>query len=269
MKNEKVALRSEEIEEILGKAPNSLIRNGIMAIAVVVLVLITISYFIKYPDIIESRIIITSNSPPVSIVSRVNGKIQHIFMKDKQYIEKGDWLVIIENPSNYQDINHLKEKLDSLNLYFATENRKFLVSLDNNYILGEIQPAYSTFLRAYLNYKRFINLYDSNDRIKSLQSQVDTYDDLILNISDQLTLLQEELRLSNYQFKRDSLLYSQNLISQSEFENAKRGMLQTQYSYRASLSNLSNLKIQKNNWNTRFWITNSILKRKNITTSYL
>ena len=51
-----IALHSEEIQDILGKAPSYLVRWGITVIFFVLMVIFLISWFVKYPDIIKGNI---------------------------------------------------------------------------------------------------------------------------------------------------------------------------------------------------------------------
>ena len=69
-----IYIRTEEIDEILGKTPNSIIRWGVTVILVVVMVLLTGSWFFKYPDKVTGEIEITTRNPPAVVVSRSTGK---------------------------------------------------------------------------------------------------------------------------------------------------------------------------------------------------
>lgn len=53
-------LRSPEVQEIIGKAPNNIIRWGITAIFFVMATLLFISWFIKYPDLLTAKVMITT-----------------------------------------------------------------------------------------------------------------------------------------------------------------------------------------------------------------
>ena len=53
-------LRSEEVQEILGRPPRWLVRVGISIIFIVVIGLFVGSYFLKYPDILSASITVTT-----------------------------------------------------------------------------------------------------------------------------------------------------------------------------------------------------------------
>lgn len=59
-----IELRSEEVQEILTRAPNWMIRWGSALFLGLIILLLAISWFLEYPDIIPSQAIITTQVPP-------------------------------------------------------------------------------------------------------------------------------------------------------------------------------------------------------------
>ena len=97
-------LRSEEVQDILTKVPNWMIRWGTFLIFGIILLLLFTSWFIRYPDVVTSEIIITTNTPPEKLVAKVNGKIQAILIEDKANVKANTPLAVIENSANYKDV---------------------------------------------------------------------------------------------------------------------------------------------------------------------
>ena len=94
---EQIELRSEEVQEILTKVPHWMIRWGNSVFFLLIILLLALSWFIKYPDIINSDAIITTEIPPEKEYARASGKIDTIFVNDGQEILKREPLAIIEN----------------------------------------------------------------------------------------------------------------------------------------------------------------------------
>lgn len=109
-----IEIRTEEINEILGKAPNSIIRWGITVILIVISALLIGSWFFKYPDFVTSSIEITTETPPAEIVAKASGKIEHLFVRDKDVVQEDDYLAIIENPAEYDHVVKLQLFADTL-----------------------------------------------------------------------------------------------------------------------------------------------------------
>ena len=91
-RHEEIELRSEEVQEILGRIPHWIIRWGITVIFLTMAVILAGSWFFQYPDIIESSLVVTTTHPPASIVARTNGKLDRLFVEDQQQVKQGDVL---------------------------------------------------------------------------------------------------------------------------------------------------------------------------------
>ena len=88
--NKNIELRSDEIQDILGKVPPFLVRSGISAISLIIIVLLAIAAWFKYPDRIVSEIQLTTDNPPVYLVARTTAKISQFFAIKDQQVKAGD-----------------------------------------------------------------------------------------------------------------------------------------------------------------------------------
>ena len=153
---EGIQLRTDEVQEILTSIPNWIIRWGMTVIFFTVVFVITASFFIKYPDIIESRIMLTTEIPPTEVVSRAEGKI-NFFIEDKKFVEQGELLAVIENPAITEDLL----ALDTWLTPFHQEWEQIITaprfdSLQEDWQLGAVQPSYLSLRKALLDYDRFV-----------------------------------------------------------------------------------------------------------------
>ena len=96
-KLEDIKLRSEDVQEILTRRPSWMIRWGITLIFAILLLFVLISWFIKYPDTIEGKIVVMSQSPPIRLVNKTAGTLESVLVKDGDIVEKGDALARFEN----------------------------------------------------------------------------------------------------------------------------------------------------------------------------
>ena len=106
--NDKIELRSKEFQEVLSDVPHWILRWGIIVLAVFAVILLIGSAIFKYPDAIAARVTLTGTEPPVAIVARSSGKIKELFVKDNQEVKPGDYLAVIDNPVNTEDISLLE-----------------------------------------------------------------------------------------------------------------------------------------------------------------
>lgn len=240
----KIEIRSEEVQEILGYIPHWIIRSGLGVIFVVLILLLTGSWFFKYPDIISSSISITTENPPASLVAKTSGKIDELFVVDKQQIKKGTLLAIIENTANYGHIAELSSKLDSLQSFFIHFDVDKLQNFNPAYELGSIQTSYAAFLKLYYEYQNFIQLNYHQLKIAALRKQLQQTRYQLAVQHRQSRLQKEELGIATKQFSRDSGLFAQKVIPPSEFEKAQREFIQKKYAWESSRTSVLNNKIQ-------------------------
>jgi len=221
-------LRSEEFKEILGRPPRWTIRWGIALIFIIIVLLITGSWFFRYPDVVPSEIVVTTEHPPAPIVARATGKIDHLMVNDKQQVEKGQALAVIENAANYRDVLKLGTLLENFDESIQSGNidREWT---EDTYNLGEVQSKYSLFLKRFEDYAHFIELDYHRQKITSLKEEQERARQHYRELINQKETLEEEYRLARSQFERDSLLYEKEVIPEAEYEESEAKLLNKRY----------------------------------------
>jgi HlyD family secretion protein len=242
---ENIEIRSNEVQEILGFIPHWIIRSGISLIFIIILLLFIGSWYFKYPDIISSSIIITGENPPAALIARTSGKIDTIFVHDKELVKKNDLIAVIENTANYKHILALSTKLDSLQNFFVNFDTSIYLNFNPYYELGSLQNTYSAFLKQYRDYQNFIKLNYHYRTISVLNKQLQQIRKQNQAYIKQINIQKEEFALTKKQFVRDSMLYTKNVIASSEFEKAKRDFLQKKYSLETAKNQVINNTINE------------------------
>ncbi len=245
-KGDKIELRSEEVQEIMGTPPGWIIRRGITIILMVILVLLAGSWFYKYPDIIVARVTVLSENPPVSVVARSNGKLVNIFVADKQKVEAGQLLGIIENPADYRDVYHLISVLDSVQQLFNDPLQFNNLILNKEYSLGENHNYYTSWATQLREYQTFLNFNTISQRTLTLEKQVVDYNNYIEKLRQKIAVLNKDYILAISQFKRDSALHVRKVMSDVDFEKSEAAMLKQKYSYESSMTDLASTQMNMN-----------------------
>ena len=65
-------LRSENVQDILTTPPHWMIRWGNTLIFIILVMVLIMSYFIKYPEFIPAPILVTSQNSPEKLEARTN-----------------------------------------------------------------------------------------------------------------------------------------------------------------------------------------------------
>jgi multidrug resistance efflux pump len=240
----KIEIRSEEVQEILGYVPHWVIKSGIAVIFAIILLLFAGSWYFKYPDIISSPISVTTENAPAPLVARASGKISMLLVSDKQFVKKAGIIAMIENTANEAHVFELRQKLDSLQNFFLKFDARLNQTFNPAYQLGPIQASYSNFLKPYFEYLNFIDLDYHRVKVEAIQKQIQQTHLQANSIRKQSSMLKEDLDLAARQFARDSGLYTKNVIPPSEFEKAQREFLQKKYTWESSKAMVVNSEIQ-------------------------
>ena len=242
--NQKIELRSERVQEILGLIPSWIVRWGLLLFLLLIFVIVFGSWVFKYPHIVKSRILVTTENPPSNAIARTDGRIMTLFVKDNQNVSAGQVLALIENTANYQDVQNLKQQADSFKNLISFNNEVVTMSFPRNLILGNIQSWYASFLKNYDDLQNFVKLDYHDQKVKSMEDEIQRYKAFSWTLKKQSQILASERALSENQFSRDSTLFVQGVIPAADYEKSRSELLQKQRSYEQSRTAIMDAEIQ-------------------------
>jgi multidrug efflux pump subunit AcrA (membrane-fusion protein) len=223
-----IDLRSDDIRDILGKPPGWLVRYGIGTLFLIVVVVITGSSLFNYPDIVRAPVVITRENPPSVIIARSAGKPEDIFFKDGATVYKSDTIAVIENPARYIHVFRLGRFVSLFNRTILSGGDIVSLILPEELVLGDVQPAYNTFVSTLNDLRLFINQDYYESRITALSAELDEFINYRENLRRQQLLAKREMELGSAQFTRDSTLFASGVISDSEYERSQALLLTRQ-----------------------------------------
>jgi multidrug resistance efflux pump len=239
-----IEIKTEEVNELLTAVPKGIVRWGITIIFLMMLAGLSLSFFIKYPDTLSAKTIITTVNPPVTLVAKTNGKIIELKIVNNQSVKQGDVLIVIENSANYKDVNKIIRLLDTLKL--KTKKLPEIIAYDSLQ-MGELTPAFIAFLKSYNDYKLQLEVDPQKKEIEIINKQLAAYQLLQGKYQNQENIYGEEFLLIEKDFKRYNTLLQNASISVKEFEDKNR-------EYLAAKSNYENVKIT--NINNKITVNN-------------
>lgn len=241
-RNTSFELRSEEVQEILTRVPHWLIRWGSVVVFSILVLLLLISWIVKYPDIVNSEIIITTNTPPQKLISKISGKIEAILINDKSNVSKNTPLAVIENTANYKDVFLLKSIIDTIDI----EKSNFPFDKLQSAQLGDIESSFSVFQKEYSadELNRKLQPFRVDNNAHSLET-IQLRERLKL-LESQKSINQNELELNRLDLERYQTLYNKGIIASQELEKHKLNYLATEKGYKNLLSSISSLKSSLN-----------------------
>jgi HlyD family secretion protein len=236
MEDKKSSIRSEEVQEVMGKIPPWILRWGITIFFIVVAGLVTGSYFFKYPDVVVADMTLTGRYPAASIVSRASGKLGKLYVTDGQEVKEGELLAVIENPANTENVFRLKAGL--------TNRTDTIFSVSGTLELGDIQSYYAAYLQNMQEYENYHTLDYYGKKIAALRMQIEKYHNYYRSMERQHKVVVRQHDIATAQYKRDSSLFVRQVLSPSEHETARNTWLQSLYVMESGMTSLENLRIQ-------------------------
>jgi len=238
-------LRSEEVQEVLGWIPPWILRSGITVLFFIVIVLFVGSWFYKYPDVLEAPLVATSHHPPVHVNARASGKISQLMVADKQQVKSSDYLAVIENPANINDINELRKQLAKWQEMMREGNFTFTSDeLNRKYELGDMQTSYLGFIRSAVSYHQFVELNYFPQRISAIEEQIASQKQFYERLLTQYEVTRQQYAVAQRQYARDSILNHQRMISDAEHDLSLISFLNNRQSLESSRIALDNANMQ-------------------------
>tara|TARA_A100000171_G_C2139231_1_gene153250 strand:- start:498 stop:1793 length:1296 start_codon:yes stop_codon:yes gene_type:complete len=232
--NPNIELRSEDVQDILNRPPNWMIRWGNTVLISVIVLMFTLSYFIKYPDVILGRATISTETPPVFINSKVSGRMRALHVQNKGAVSEGQIIAEIENPIPSSSIDSLQ---------------KFLTAA-SNFLTDASDQSFRTFKR--------IELYDVSNDFSSLRNILEEYHGYLFNNvqAQQLDDLQNklnanrklhEISIREAELSKVDISYAKERYSMQEEEyklglTTKLDFLGAQSAYNQSLKTEESIK---------------------------
>ncbi len=237
--------RSDQVREVMGKAPGWTIAWGTTVIFICFALLLLLLYIVKYPDLVQARIVITTPLPPTGIVAQADGKLNPILVQDKQSVESGTLLAIIENPARTKEVLELKNQLLALNIdRLNGDSLQQYTPFAERPELGEIQKDYSLFLKDYNALRSYFELDPLNKEIHAVRKQEEAYQLLVSEQKKQNEMFKQELSFGEIEYDRNKKLHQANVISDKDMEDKEMELIRVRRGYKTFQLEMANTGIQ-------------------------
>ena len=233
-------IRSEEVQEILNKVPNWMIRYGNSLILILIVMLLFISWFIKYPDVISSQVMVTTTQPPEKIFSKSSGQFEVLLANESNTVKENEILAVIENSASYKDVLFLKKIVDSIQIH--QEKFQFPIESIPPLILGDITTSFSQFENDYYEYKLNNELTPFKSETFANKMSVVEVRGRLKNLIYQRKLNRKQLEFKEKDLDRSRKMFKQGVISAKEVEAKEIENLQEQRAYKTLETSISQMR---------------------------
>lgn len=265
-------LRSTEVTELISNKPSFIVRWGVSILFAIALALLTATWFIRYPDIVPARAILSSINAPKELIVKTPGKLLKLFAKEEQLVIKNEVLGFMESTASHDEVITLSKMLDTLSAkidsHRINEVKDFLAAHYNN--LGELQTVYQTFS---LSFQEFSNYLQNGFYLRKkimLAGDMNYLKRLHTELTNQKTLIAQDLLLTDSTFQANQILKEQKVISAFDYRNEKSKMISKQMTLpQINSSIISNESQQHEKQKEITELENQVQQQKNIFTQSL
>ncbi len=239
------ALRSEQVQELLTAVPNWMIRWGNTLFLSLILMLLFLTWFVKYPDIIAATATLTTEIPPQKEYAKITSTIDTILVQDNQLVKPKQDLAVLENTANYADILLLKSKMDAVkssanSFYFPIDSLPVL-------LLGEVESSYALFQNSYVQYQLNKKLQPFSNEAIAQEQSLSEMKTRLTNLEFQKEVSQSELFLKEKNLKRNKELFEAEVIAARDYELLELEYLQAKRIFVNRNFSISQLRESINN----------------------
>ncbi|WP_289042927.1 HlyD family efflux transporter periplasmic adaptor subunit [uncultured Olleya sp.] len=239
-KLEEIELRSEQVQDILSYVPHWMIRYGNLLFLGLILLFFSLSWLIKYPDVITTEALLTTKIPSEKLIAQSTGKLETILINNNDLIIKNKPLAIIENTSNYKDVYKLKTIIDTLKV--NTKSFTFPINELPVLFLGDIDTQYALFENNYIQYTLNKDLKPFSNEALANNNSISELHRRLKSSKDQLALNQAELALKKTNLERNENLYKKGIISKLEIEQKQIEYHQAKRNLKSFESSISQIR---------------------------
>lgn len=243
-KIKQIATRSEYFQDILDKIPLSITVWGNTAILILFLLVALGLRLIKYPDIISSAAMVTTEKPPVEIYSRTSGRVTHLLKSDLDRVKKGDWVIVLNNSADYRQVLKamtLVGKVDPADFWKSVNT----VAFEDLTSLGDLQSTYFQFYKSVEEFKLFEELNAQYRQLDINSRRGNNLTTLRQRLTSQLEMLREELALVKLDYERNKKLHTDGYIPKTELEQKEIAFLRMTERLEELNVTLLNVQLQK------------------------
>jgi multidrug resistance efflux pump len=241
-------VRSEEAQEIIGNESGFLEKWALFLVLGILALLISATFFINYPDVVQVQATLTSLNGPKDIVPFESGRITQLFIQNGGKVQKGDVLAFVESSADPHQVIALSKKVtEAITLLTAGEMEKVSNVFSEPYnSLGEVQASYQTFISAIQQFNDYYVTGYYQHKKDALERDLATITEMNQTLKDELSLTQKDYALSQKSYEMNKRLYDEKVISEQELRDDQSKLFNKQLSIPQINSNiLSNQNQQR------------------------
>ena len=234
-KIERFNVYSDEVEEVLSRPPRWLFLTGNTIIGLVVLFLLFLSWLVKYPDVLVTSAVISSEVAPVKVVSRSEGLLSELRVRDGDRVGQDSVLAVVTSEIDYGDLLKFESFIEGVDAYMFKGRQK--VQFPEDLQIGELTLDYAEMKSLFQNYISLSQSHPYYKEASKIRSQIRATAEMIDELENSKTQAHEQIDIAEKNLDRQRQLFEEDIISAIDLEN-------TEYAFINQQSKINNVNIR-------------------------
>lgn len=222
---------TEEMQDIISAPPAWLVRWGIVLFFAIMVLIISLSVFIRYPEIVKAPLKVNSSDSPKPVVSKISGKLVKLLVNEDDEVVVDQSLAYIESTANHGKVLNLLANLKEMQFQLLENNsiNNIVFNQADNIEYGELQAAYQAFFQEYLSYKSAIDDGFYLQKRSYLQKDLISLSQQQEQLNATKLLQQRDFELAEAEYEMHKKLVEARVETQAEFRQAESTYLSKKY----------------------------------------
>lgn len=237
-KENELNLRSEELQDIMNRTPNWILRWGISSIFILIILGLFLTYIVEYPEIIKGPVNIITTHAPIKIVTQSSGNITKLYVKEGDIVKAGTILAEIENPTSAAALSQLGDYIKRLENQLNAGATVLPLPDTTGIGLGDLQSIVGNLQLEIVNSNVRHKFKIDDSEISGLQERINNERELLRINENILTIAVKDLENLRTKYETDKVLYEQGVVSKSDF-------IQLESNFRAKQLQVENYRQNK------------------------
>ena len=214
---------SPEAEEMLARSPGCLVQWGNALTLVALAAGLAVAHVVRYPDTVVAPAVVASARPAVRVSPPASGRVGRLLVAEKDAVEAGDALAVLDGPARPEDVRRLKGWLGD----GAWSPSRLARGVPPPRAL-DLGPVGSPFARLHAALSAWSSyaaepFYDLRDRARS--SRVQTQRELRRVLEREVSLAAEELGIARTEAARTRALFERDVVSAADVNASERAVV--------------------------------------------
>lgn len=243
-----IELKSEPMNDMLAHPPSWIVQSGNGLFLLILLILLGLAWFIRYPDEITGTVVVSTSEPPIELTNQLYVQLRSLSVSEGKHVQKNEILAQFDHKAKQNEIIRAENYLKTIAALHLTSSPTLPEVPDLKH-LGTFQEPWTVLVSKITEWNELQASGIEKEQLHSLQREIQ-YREQLQHISHQkINLSEAEYALISEELKTSGRLIDQNAISRQTFNQEKRtenqAMLSVQNQKEQAVQNLIQLNLLK------------------------